>query len=66
MITTFVCEETDSTSLKIQKQDDSLLLTTDGSMIEKTEVYIKLENLHFLIGHLLKIQKQIREEGQNG
>ena len=41
------------------------MLTLDGSFTEEVNLYLGLEELHSLIGHLLKIQKEIREGGQN-
>ena len=63
MISTFICEETHSTSLKVRRDTDLLFLTLDGSDFEKQDIYLGLEELHSLIGHLLKIQKEIRDEG---
>ena len=62
MISTFICEETHSKSLKVRRDVDLLFLTLEGSGFEKKDFYLGLEELHSLIGHLLKIQKEIRDE----
>ena len=62
MISTFICEETHSKSLKVRRDVDLLFLTLEGSGFEKQDFHLGLEELHSLIGHLLKIQKEIRDE----
>jgi len=66
MISTFICEETHSTSLKVRRDEHHLVLTMDGAFVDPVELNLGLEEVHSLIGHLLKIQKEIREGGQNG